>query len=136
MVRPRPLTRGRLAARTGCDAETIRYYERAGLLPAPPRSAGGHRLYTAVHVDRLRFVRRARELGFALDEIRTLLDLADIRYRSCARARDVAAGHLADVRQKLRDLRRIERTLTAMVATCADGMLPECPLIADLSRRD
>lgn len=134
MTRPHSLTRGMLATRTGCDSETIRYYERVGLLPAPPRSAGGHRLYTVAHVDRLRFVRRARELGFTLDEVRALLGLADECYRSCARARAVAADHLADVRRKLKDLRRIERTLDDMVAACADGTLPDCPLIADLSR--
>lgn len=123
-----------LAARTGCNLETIRYYERAGLLPSPPRSAGGHRLYDATHVDRLRFVRRARELGFALEEIRALLGLADERYRSCTRAHAVATNHLQDVQRKVRDLRRIERTLTAMVAKCADGTLVECPLIEDLFR--
>src|SRR3546814_9094156 len=81
-----------LSRRTGCNIETIRYYEKIGLLPAPARSDGGHRLYGHGHLMRLGFVRRARELGFTLDEIRVLLRLAEDRDRPCAEAREVAAA--------------------------------------------
>src|SRR5262245_51359791 len=83
---------GALSGRTGTNVETIRYYERAGLLPIPPRTPGGYRLYGSAHVKRLSFVRRARALGFSLDEIRRLLKLADERKRPCAEVREVAAA--------------------------------------------
>src|SRR5438093_6341175 len=81
---------GTLSKRTGCNIETIRYYERVGLLPAPARSSGGYRLYGTGHLKRLAFVRRARTLGFSIDEVRTLLRLADERKRPCAEVRVVA----------------------------------------------
>lgn len=129
-----PIAIGALSRATGVNIETIRYYERVGLLPAPPRSLGGYRLYGHDHARRLLFIRRARALGFALDEVRTLLRLGDKRERSCAAVRDLAGTHLADVRGKIADLRRMERILAEMVATCADGMLPDCPLIETLYR--
>jgi MerR family mercuric resistance operon transcriptional regulator len=110
----------------------VRYYEKVGLLPEPPRTASGYRSYNSTHERRLRFVLRARELGFSLDEIRELLRLVDERDRPCAEARDVAAVHLADVRAKIADLRRMERVLEDVVAQCGDGTLPECPLIETL----
>lgn len=125
------LQRAELARRTGCNLETVRYYEKVGLLPEPPRTAGGYRSYDTTHERRLRFVLRARELGFSLNEIRALLRLADERYQPCAEARTVAA-HLQDVRAKIGDLKRMERVLKDMVAQCADGTLPECPLIETL----
>lgn len=126
------IQRAELARRTGCNLETVRYYEKVGLLPEPPRTAAGYRSYHTSHERRLRFVLRARELGFSLDEIRELLRLVDERDRPCAEARDVAAAHLADVRAKIADLRRMERVLKNVVARCADGTLPECPLIETL----
>lgn len=128
------LSIGQLSVRAVVNLETVRYYEKIGLLPAPPRTEGGHRLYGEEHVKRLTFVRRARELGFTLDEIRALLHLAEERERSCARARAVAAKHLADVRAKIADLRRMQRVLTETVARCADGTRPECPLLETLFR--
>lgn len=125
---------GELSRRTGCNVETIRYYERAGLLPRPARSGGGHRMYGTAHVMRLSFVRRARELGFTLDEVRALLRLVDERDRPCAEARDLAARHLEDVRAKIADLRRMEAALKGTIARCADGTTPECPLIETLFR--
>lgn len=124
--------RAELARRTGCNLETVRYYEKVGLLPEPPRTASGYRSYDMTHERRLRFVLRARELGFSLGEIRELLRLVDERDRPCAEARDVAAIHLADVRAKIADLKRMERVLKAVVAQCGDGTLPECPLIETL----
>lgn len=126
------MQRAELARRTGCNLETVRYYEKVGLLPEPPRTASGYRSYDSTHERRLRFVLRARELGFSLDEIRELLRLVDERDRPCAEARDVAAVHLADVQTKIADLKRMERVLKDVVARCGDGTLPECPLIETL----
>jgi MerR family mercuric resistance operon transcriptional regulator len=134
MDTPAPLAIGALSQRTGCHIETIRYYERVRLLPVPARSAGGYRLYGTEHLKRLTFIRRARALGFSLDEIRTLLRLADERRRPCAEARTVAAAHLEDVQAKIADLRAMERVLRETVARCADGKGSHCPLIETLSR--
>jgi MerR family transcriptional regulator, mercuric resistance operon regulatory protein len=128
------LHRAELAQRTGCNLETVRYYEKVGLLPEPPRTTSGYRSYDTSHERRLRFVLRARELGFSLDEIRELLHLVDERDRPCAEARAVATAHLADVGAKIADLKRMERVLKDVVAQCGDGMLPECPLIETLFR--
>jgi MerR family mercuric resistance operon transcriptional regulator len=125
---------GRLAKNTNTNIETIRYYERVSLLPAPPRSAGGYRLYGTEHLKRLNFIRRARALGFSIGEVRTLLRLADERKRPCAEVRVVAEAHLADVRTKIADLKAMERVLKDTVARCADGTGSHCPLIDALYR--
>ena len=130
------LQRAELARRTGCNLETVRYYEKVGLLPEPPRTAGGDRSYDTTHERRLRFVLRARELGFSLDEIRELLRLVDERDRPCAEASAVAVAHLNDVRAKIADLRRMERVLKNVVAQCTDGSRQECPLIETLFREE
>jgi MerR family mercuric resistance operon transcriptional regulator len=129
------LQRAELAKRTGAHLETVRYYEKVGLLPEPPRTAAGYRSYDDSHERRLRFVMRARELGFTLEKVRALLRLVDERDRPCAEARDLAATQLADVRAKIADLRRMERVLKEVVARCGDGVLPECPLIETLFRK-
>jgi MerR family transcriptional regulator, mercuric resistance operon regulatory protein len=125
---------GELSRQTGCNVETIRYYERVGLLPRPPRSTARYRLYDIADVRRLAFVRRARELGFTLDEVRALLALA-VRDGgdTCAEVRHLAAGHLADVRARIADLRALERVLSEAVRRCDVGELPSCPLIDTLS---
>jgi MerR family mercuric resistance operon transcriptional regulator len=123
---------GELSRRTGCNIETIRYYERIGLLPAPPRR-GRYRAYGQVDVGRLGFVRRARELGFTLDEVRMLLGLAASGPAPCAEARALAAAHLRDVRARIADLRRMERVLAETVRACDAGDDAGCPLIATLS---
>ncbi|MBI2455716.1 MAG: helix-turn-helix domain-containing protein [candidate division NC10 bacterium] len=125
---------GTLSKHTGTNVETIRYYERVRLLPAPPRSAGGYRLYGAGHLKRLSFIRRARALGFSLEEVRTLLALADERKRPCAEVRVVAEAHLKDVRRKIADLEAMERVLKETVARCAKGTGSHCPVIDALSR--
>jgi MerR family mercuric resistance operon transcriptional regulator len=130
------LQRAELAQRTGCNLETVRYYEKVGLLPEPPRTASGYRSYDNMHERRLRFILRARELGFSLDEVRELLRLVDERDQPCAEARAVAAAHLDDVRAKIADLKRMERVLKDVVAACADDTLPECPLIETLFRQE
>jgi MerR family mercuric resistance operon transcriptional regulator len=126
---PTRLAIGALSKRTGSKVETIRYYERVGLLPLPGRSAGGYRLYETGHLKRLTFVRQARALGFSIDEVRRLLDLADHRQRSCAEARVLTTAHLADVRAKIADLQTMERVLEETVAKCANGRSARCPLI-------
>lgn len=128
------LRRAELARRTGANLETIRYYEKVGLLPPPPRTSTGYRSYDSVHERRLRFVLRARELGFSLAEIHALLRLADEREQPCAEASRLAMTHLADVRAKIADLRRMERVLNHVVGQCGDGTRPDCPLIDSLFR--
>ena len=125
---------GALSERTGCKVETIRFYERARLLPDPARSPGGYRLYGNDHLKRLTFIRRARKLGFSVDEVRKLLKLADERKRPCAEVRVMAGAHLEDVRGKIADLRAMERVLRETVARCADGRRTDCPLIEALYR--
>ena len=122
---------GELSRRTGCNIETIRYYERIGLMPAPPRR-GRYRSYGADDVGRLGFVRRARELGFTLDEVRALLGLAVGGHASCAEVRNLAASHLKDVRARIADLKRMERVLADSVRACDAGQDPGCPLIEAL----
>ncbi|WP_160119806.1 MerR family transcriptional regulator [Rhodovarius lipocyclicus] len=123
---------GALSRRTGCNVETIRYYERAGILPHPARSEGGHRMYGTAHVMRLGFVRRARELGFTLDEVRALLRLVDQEDHACVEARELAARHLQAVRARLADLQRMESVLAGMIECCGGSVRPECPLLETL----
>ncbi len=127
-----PLTIGGLSRRTGCNIETIRYYERIGVLPAPPRSAGGHRQYGRDHVKRLTFVRRARELGFTLDQVRGLMALADDRRSSCAEVERLARAQRDAVRGRIADLQRMDAVLDDLVAQCAGGTVPECPILEAL----
>lgn len=122
-------TIGVLSRKTGCNIETIRYYEKAGIIPHPARSDGGHRLYGSGHLKRLAFVMKARVLGFTLAEVKALLRLVDERDRPCAEVRDVAASHLRDVKEKLRDLRAMETVLKEMVISCETDQSNECPLI-------
>ena len=125
---------GDLSHRTGCNIETIRYYERVGLLPHPPRSPSRYRLYDGDDVRRLTFVRRSRELGFSLDEVRTLLALsANNGQETCAEVREIAAHHLEVVRAKIGDLKAMESVLSDAVRRCDAGEDPGCPLIDSLS---
>jgi MerR family mercuric resistance operon transcriptional regulator len=138
ITKPRPdasprLAIGQLSKRTGCNIETIRYYEKIGLLAAPARTEGGHRMYDTVHLRRLSFIRRSRELGFTLEEVRALLRLSDERDQPCADVKKVGVSHLADVRSKIADLKAMETALEILVAKCADGREPVCPLIEALS---
>ena len=123
---------GELSRRTGCNIETARYYERIGLLPKPSRR-GTYRRYDAQDVSRLSFVRRARELGFTLDEIRALLALAAGGQDACAEVREIAATHLADVRTRIADLQAMERALAQAVRGCDEGEMTGCPVINALS---
>ena len=123
------ITRGTLAKRTGCNIETIRYYEKKGLMPEPPRSTSGYRQYDENHERRLLFVMRGRELGFTIDDLKSLLDLVDRRAVSCGEVEKLAMNHLRSVRQKISDLRRMESTLSDTVHSCSGQNVPDCPLI-------
>lgn len=129
------LTIGKVAEKTGCNVETIRFYEKERLLPEPERTDGGHRLFTASMVDRLVFIRRCRELGFAMGDIRQLLSLVDREQVSCDRVKAIADTHLDDVRAKIADLRKMERTLRHLSDQCPGGAIPECPIIESLQSR-
>ena len=126
------LSIGAAARRSGVKVETIRFYERIRLLGPPPRTAGGHRIYHAGAVKRLNFVRRARALGFTLAQVRGLLALADEEETSCAQVETLASAHLDAVRGRIADLARMEAVLAAMVARCAGGSVPDCPILEAL----
>ena len=127
------LKRAELSRRTGCNLETIRYYEKIGMMPEPPRTAAGYRVYDEVHVSRLRFILRGRELGFSIEELRTLLRLVDRGTQTCAEVRALTERHLADVRAKIADLKRIETVLAATAAECSGEQVPECPVLEALA---
>ncbi|MBR9865167.1 MAG: helix-turn-helix domain-containing protein [Rhodobacteraceae bacterium] len=125
----RSIRRGDLARATGCNLETIRYYEKIGIMPDPPRSTKGYRSYDNAHVRRLKFVMRSRDLGFSLEEVRGLLGLVDEQSRTCAEVQIIAEDHLTDVRAKIADLQRIEHVLSDTVARCTGDAVPECAVI-------
>ncbi|WPZ37148.1 helix-turn-helix domain-containing protein (plasmid) [Thalassobaculum sp. OXR-137] len=127
------LRRAALARRTGCNLETIRYYEKIGMMPEPPRTEAGYRVYDDRHVERLRFILRARELGFSLDDIRGLLSLVDRGTQTCAEVKERTERHLADVREKIADLKRIERVLADTAAQCSGDELSDCPVLEALT---
>jgi len=129
----RGLTIGKLATATGVHLETVRYYERIGLMPEPARTAGGYRSYGADHTRRLSFIRRARELGFGIGEIKALLALAEPGHISCADVKTLTLTHLDDVRAKISDLRRLESILTRTVDRCSGAEAPICPVLDMLS---
>jgi Cu(I)-responsive transcriptional regulator len=130
----RLLTIGDLARATGTKVETIRYYERIGLLPAPARTeTGNYRSYSGAQLGRLSFVRRSRDLGFTLDQIRALLDLADQRGRDCGAVDAIAREHLADVERKIADLTAMHRELSDLIGSCKRGKIAECRIIEALS---
>jgi len=126
------LSRGSLSSKTGVNIETIRYYEKIGLMPDPVRSTGGHRIYGQSHLKRLSFIRRSRELGFTLQEIRELLELVDGGDYTCAEVRNRTITHLDQVTRKIRDLKKIQRTLKTMASKCDGGLVPNCPIVDEL----
>jgi len=126
---PPRLSIGALSKQTCCNIETIRYYERIDLLPAPPRTEGGHRLYSEDHLKRLTFIRRSRALGFTLDEIRSLLSLIDDGSYTCGEILTLTTAHLDEVRKKMKDLKKLENTLVEITVNCKGGEVPECPII-------
>jgi DNA-binding transcriptional MerR regulator len=129
------LTIGELARATGANVETVRYYERIGVLSPPPRSPGGFRLYGAEDVARLAFVRRARELGFSLVAVRELAGLADSPDRPCDEVDEIARVHLADVEQKIAQLSVLRVELNRLLTQCQGGHVSDCRIVDALSRR-
>lgn len=127
------LSIGELAKRTRTKVETIRYYERIGLLPDPVRTAGNYRSYDDVQLGRLSFVRRARDLGFSLDQVRELLDLADQRDRSCEAVDVIARQHLDEVERKIADLIALRDELSSMLGRCRRGTVADCRIIETLA---
>jgi MerR family transcriptional regulator, mercuric resistance operon regulatory protein len=125
----RGITIGQLAKAAGVNLETVRYYERIGLIAKPARTSGGQRSYSSEDTRHLAFVRRARELGFSIDDIRALLKLAAPGRRSCAEVQSIASAHLMNVQTKLADLARLEKILAATVEQCAGDASPACPVL-------
>ena len=128
-VRGDKLTIGKLSQLTGVNIETIRYHEKIRVLPAPLRAGNGRRLYGPMERRILAFVRRSRELGFSLDEVRALLRLGGPEKASCREVREIAAHHLDDIRAKINDLRKLERLLTKTIAQCTGTTAPECSVL-------
>lgn len=126
---------GALSGLTGVNIETIRYYERIKMLPAPRRTAGGRRVYGPEETRILAFIRRGRELGFALNEIRALLNLAEPGKAPCRDVRKIASRHLQDIRAKIADLSKLERQLSTTVAQCSGKRAPDCPVLDILDVR-
>lgn len=120
---------GELSKRSGVNIETIRYYERAKMLAPPPRTASGRRVYEPTDLRILVFIRRSRELGFSLDQIRTLLRLGGPEKATCREVREIATHHLGDIRAKIDDLKKLERLLSKTVARCTGKIAPECPVL-------
>ncbi len=124
---------GALSTGTGVNIETIRYYEKIGLMPAPPRTEGRQRVYGPNHLQRLIFIRRSRELGFSLDEIRDLLGLGRGHNLTCGEVKTMTEHHIADIRRKVKDLKKLERVLTELAAKCRGNAVPDCPILDALS---
>jgi Cu(I)-responsive transcriptional regulator len=130
------LTIGYLARQTGTKVETIRFYERSGLLPAPARTDSNYRAYDISHLRRLSFIRKARDLGFSLDQVRELMSLSDERDRSCAAVDAIAHAHRSDIERKIEDLKALKLELDNIIDQCGCGTVAECRIIESLSPTD
>ncbi|MGQ3053045.1 MAG: MerR family transcriptional regulator [Roseateles sp.] len=136
---PTLLTRtiGVVARQTGCSVPTIRYYEEIGLLPSGPRTDAGRRVYGEAAVRRLSFIRRCRDFGFSIEQVRELVGLVDEPERPCIEVRDIAGRHLAQVRQRLAELQTLEASMARFVkgcdSACAGGAALDCNILEDLS---
>lgn len=124
---------GKLARATGTKAETIRYYERIGLLPPPARTSANYRSYGPADLARLSFIRRARGLGFSIEQVTTLLALADCSEKSCEAVDAIAQEHLADIEAKIADLSALRRELSDLVGQCQKGTIAECLILDALA---
>jgi MerR family mercuric resistance operon transcriptional regulator len=127
---------GQLSLRSGVNIETIRYYERIKMFAPPPRTASGRRVYDSTHLRTVAFIRRSRELGFSLDQIRTLIRLGGPEKATCREVRQIATRHLEDIQAKLTDLKKLERLLAETLARCSGRFPPECAVldILDVAR--
>ena len=125
---------GDLAKGTGTKVVTVRYYEHIGLLPVPSRTAGNYRTYSNEHMRRLRFIRRCRDLGFTLDQIRDLLRLSSRKEEDCAEVDHITAQHLLAIEQKISDLKRLAKELRRLSDCCeGKGIIADCRIIETLS---
>lgn len=131
-MRARHFPIGALSAQTGVNIETIRYYERIGVMPAPPRTEGRQRVYDEAHLKRLTFIRRSRELGFSLDQTRDLLGLVRGHGQTCAEVKVMTEQHVAEIRNKVKDLKRLERVLNDLASRCHGNEVPDCPILEAL----
>ena len=132
MNNPANLPIGALAEAAGVNVETIRYYQRRGLVEEPKKPLGGHRRYSAPAVRRIVFIKRAQQLGFTLEEVKALLRLED--GQSCAETRALAEHKLAIIEKRIADLGRMRRLLKSLINECSEGKRPRsCPIIATLS---
>ena len=123
---------GEAARISGVPVETIRYYERAGILPGTQRSESGHRVYDAAGITRLRLIKRCRDLGFSLSDARGLLALSENNAASCTEVEVIAKNHLSEVRRKIGDLRDLEGALAELIRDCAESN-PVCPALRALA---
>lgn len=123
------VTIGRLSTETGVKIETIRYYERAGLISPPLRTSGNYRSYGPKDVARLRFIKRTRDLGFSLEEVRALLDISVQQDRDCCEIDALASEHLAEVDRKIADLTSLRQQLSSMIASCRGGTVADCQIL-------
>jgi len=129
------LTRGKLAEHTGCNAETIRYYEKTGLLPDPPRNSSGYRVYGAEHIRRVNFIQRARALGFSAERLQELLDLSsDTRKHTRAEVKNLTQQHIEEIAGKIKDLQKLKKRLTEISSHCdgANATAQDCPILISL----
>lgn len=132
----RDISIGNLARQSGCSVQIVRHYEEIGLLPAPARTGGNQRRYGGAHLQRLQFIRHARDLGFSLDEIRTMADLTDQPNRSCEAVDAVAKQHLQEVERRIEQLQALRKELKRMVAACGHGRVAECRVVETLAAFD
>ncbi len=127
------LTIGKLASATGTKVETVRWYEKVGLIAPPARTGGNYRAYSPDDLARLSFIRRARDLGFSLDQVRALLDLAGQRERDCGTVDVIASEHLTEVDRKLADLAALRRELSLLISACKGGVVADCSILEALA---
>jgi Cu(I)-responsive transcriptional regulator len=126
---------GELANATATKVETVRYYEKIGLLPPPARTSANYRAYGSEHLARLSFIRRARDLGFTLEAVRELLTLSDDKSQSCEAVDSIARVHLTEINQKVRDLKSLRSELNRVVGSCSHGTVADCKIIETLGPR-
>jgi len=129
---------GQIATQAKCKVETVHYYEKTGLMPKPPRTAGGHRIYALDHAKRLNFIRRSRELGFNISQVKELLILIDEPDHYCSEVKEMAELQRLDVQKKIDDLNNLQEALAEMVTHCKGdkGSIDDCPIIEALYHHD
>jgi len=128
---------GQLASQAKCKVETVHYYEKSGLMPKPPRTSGGHRIYVLSHMKRLNFIRRCRELGFSIEKIKQLLRYIDEPDHFCGEVKVMSVQHVEEIQQKIDDLENLKQALKEMVSRCKENSnsIDDCPIIDSLYTR-